>query len=200
MHIRLSPEPRDLALGIVTMRLLRRGERRLPIQFAAQELHRLLVSERRQWAGLVAILLEKPFCFGDQSSTRYSFIKHVCGPLVDAGIESLALGIESETQDAKAAQRFASLLPKFGHSSTRSPAKGRARGQTNLDRPDHLGDVIGVNAVRCRSIEPAQDAMQVLGPIFLRAATQSVAQFFGPLRTGKESFDAKRGDRVRSLR
>jgi hypothetical protein len=35
MHIRLSPEPRQLALGIVTMRLLRRDLRRLPIQFAA---------------------------------------------------------------------------------------------------------------------------------------------------------------------
>src|ERR1700694_2468973 len=45
MHIRFSAEPGDLALGIVTMRLLRRGERRLPIQFAAQKLHRLLVSQ-----------------------------------------------------------------------------------------------------------------------------------------------------------
>src|ERR1035437_5036639 len=185
MHIRLSPEPRDLALGIVTMRLLCRGERRLPIQFAAQELHRLLVSERCQRAGLVAILREKLFRFGDQSSSRPSLVKHVRSPLVDAGIEGLALGIESETQDAKAVQRFASLLPKFGHGR----AKGRARRQTHLDRPDHLGNVMGVNTARCRSVEPAQDAMQVLGPIFLRAATQSVAQFFRPLRTGEESFD-----------
>ena len=48
---------------------------------------------------------------------------------------------------------------------------------------------MGVNTARCRSIEPAQDAMQPLGPIFLRAATQSVAQFFRAPRTGKESFD-----------
>ena len=48
---------------------------------------------------------------------------------------------------------------------------------------------MGVNAARCRSVEPAQDAMQVLGPMLLGAAAQFVAQFFGPLRTGKESFD-----------
>src|SRR5208282_5258595 len=113
-----------------------------------------------------------------------SFVKHPRGPLVDAGIKSFALWIESETQDAKAAQRFASLLPKFGHSL----ARGRARRQTHLDRPDHLGNVIGMNAVRCRSVEAPQDAMQVLWAVLLRAGAQFVAQLFGALRTGKKSF------------
>ena len=53
---------------------------------------------------------------------------------------------------------------------------------------------MGVNTARCRSIEPAQDAMQVLGPAFLGAAAQSVAQVFvaqgsGPLRARKKSFE-----------
>src|ERR1019366_3386634 len=119
MHIRFSPEPCDLALGIVTMRLLCRGERRLPIHFAAQKLHRLLVSQRRERSGLFAIFFEKPFRLGDQSSADQSFVKHLRGPLVDAGIKSFSLGIEAETQNAKAVQRFASLLPKFCHSPAR---------------------------------------------------------------------------------
>jgi len=55
MDIRLLAEPCDLALGIVTMRLLRRRERRLTIDFAAQKLERLLVAQRVERAGLVAI-------------------------------------------------------------------------------------------------------------------------------------------------
>src|SRR5712692_9125307 len=168
MHIRFSPEPCDLALGIVTMRLLRRNERRLPIHFAAQKLHRLLVSERRQRAGLFAVFCEKPFRLGDQS-----LVKHLRGPLVDTCIKSFTIRIESETQNAKAVQRFASLLPKFRH--------GLAFCETHLNRADHLGNVVGVNAVRRRSVEPPQDAMQVLGPVLLRAAAQFVAQIFGPL-------------------
>src|SRR6266849_9105037 len=184
MHIRFSPEPCDLALGIVTMCLLRRNERRLPIHFAAQELYRLLVSERRQRAGLFAVFCEKPFRLGDQF-----LVKHLRGPLVDTCIKSFTIRIESETQNAKAAQRFASLLPKLGHSPARGPARGRARGQTHLNRADHLGNVIGVNAVGRRSIEPSQDAMQVLGPVFLRATAQFVAQIFGPLRAREKSLE-----------
>src|ERR1039458_5183922 len=67
MHIRFSPEPGDLALGIVAMRLLRRSERRFPIYFAAQKLHRLFVSQRRERARLSAIFFEKLFGLGDNS-------------------------------------------------------------------------------------------------------------------------------------
>ena len=119
-------------------------------------------------------------------------VKHFRGPLVDSGIKSFALRIESETQNAKAAQRFASLPPKFGHSPmrglARGPARGLARGQAHLDRADHLGNVIGVNAVRCRSVEPVKDAMQVLGAVLLGAAAEFVAQLFEALRTWKKSF------------
>src|SRR5712692_3198653 len=173
MHIRFSPEPCDLALGIVTMRLLRRGERRLPIHFAAQQLHRLLVSERRERAGLFSVSCKKPFRLGDQSPARQSLVEHLHSPLVDACIKGFAIRIESETQNAKAVQRFASLLPKLRH--------GLAFCQTHLDRADHFGNVIGVNTAGRRSVEPPQDAMQVLGPVLLRAAAQFVAQIFGPL-------------------
>src|ERR1700694_5875931 len=123
MHIRFSPEPCDLTLGIVAMRLLRRRERRLPIQFAAQELQRLFVSQRRERARLCAIFCEKPFRLGNQS-----LVKHVRGSLVDARIKNFALRIESETQNAKATKRFASFLPKLGYIRARGPARGRARG------------------------------------------------------------------------
>src|SRR5208282_227580 len=149
MYIGFSPEPCELALGIVTMRLLRRAERRFPIQFAAQKLHRLRVSQRRERARLIAIFCEKPFRLGDQS-----LVKHFLRSLIDAGIKSFALWIESQTQDAKTAERFASLLPKFGHSSAKGPAKGRPRGQAHLDCADHLGNVMGVYAARGRSVEP----------------------------------------------
>src|SRR5271169_682834 len=110
MHIWFPPEPCDLALGIIAMRLLRRHERSLPIQSAAQELHRLLISQRRERARLLAIFREKLFRLGDES-----FIKHLRGPLVDTRVKNIALRIESKTQNAKAAQRFAPLLPEFGH-------------------------------------------------------------------------------------
>src|SRR6266446_7019021 len=167
MHIRFSPEPCDLALGIVAMRLLRRCQRRLAIQFAAQELHRLLVSQRRERARFRAIFCEQLFSLGDQS-----LVKHVRGPLIDAGIKNFSLRIESGTQNAKAVQRFAPFLPKFGHSPARGLARSLARGQTHFDRPDYLRNVVGVNAVRCRRIEPPQDAMKVLGPVLFRASTQ----------------------------
>src|SRR5271166_899126 len=44
MHTCLPTKPCDLALGVITMRLLCRRQRRLPIHFAAQELYCLLVS------------------------------------------------------------------------------------------------------------------------------------------------------------
>src|SRR5208282_1461067 len=165
MHVRLPPEPRDLTLGIVAMRLLRFRQSRLSIYFAAQTLHRLLVSERGERARMVAILCEKFFCFGDES-----LVKHFCRPLVDARVESLALRIESETKNAKAEQRFASLLPKFGHIPARGLARSPVRGQTHLDRPDHLGSVVGVNALGGGSVEPTQNAMQMARAVLLRSS------------------------------
>src|SRR3979490_3118235 len=104
MHIRFSPEPCDLALGIVAMRLLRRDERRLAIQFAAQKLQRLFVSQRRERARLRAIFCEQSFRLGNQS-----LVKHVRGSLVDARIKNFAIRTETETPNAKATKRFASL-------------------------------------------------------------------------------------------
>src|SRR5208282_2340098 len=163
MHIGLAPEPRDLALGVVAMCLLRRRQRRLPIYLAAQKLHRLLVPERRERTGLFAIFCKQPLRFADES-----FVKHLHSPLIDARIKNLTFRIESETQDAKTTERFASLLPKFGHSLARSRARSLARGQAHFDRPDHLGNVVGVNALGGQSVEPAQDAMQVVGTALRR--------------------------------
>src|SRR5580658_3094878 len=110
LHIRFSPKPCALALGIVTMCLLRRRQRRFSIRFATQELQRLLVSQRRERARLLAIFHKEPFRLGDQP-----LIEHLRGPPVDARVKNFALRIESETQNAKAAQRFAPLLPELGH-------------------------------------------------------------------------------------
>src|SRR5260370_36451143 len=89
LHIRFSPEPCDLALGIVTMGLLGRSERRLPIHFAVQKLHRLLVPERRERAGLFAVFCEKAFRLGDQSPGRQSIVEHLRGTLTAPCINSL---------------------------------------------------------------------------------------------------------------
>src|ERR1700677_2939260 len=65
VHVRFPAKPCNLALGIIAMRLLRRGKRRLAIQFAAQELQRLFVSERAERARLIAIPCQQLFCLSD---------------------------------------------------------------------------------------------------------------------------------------
>src|SRR6202030_3890656 len=102
---------------------------------------------------------EEQFCFLDQS-----FGKHLRGAVVDAGIECFPLGIEATAQDAESLQRFAAMQPKFSHWAP--------RGEAYLDRSNHFGNVVGVNAARCRRIKPLQDAMQVLRSVLRNAAAQ----------------------------
>ena len=45
LHLRLPPEPCHLPLGVVAVRLLRRPDRQLQVNFSAQMLRRLLVAE-----------------------------------------------------------------------------------------------------------------------------------------------------------
>ena len=111
------------------MRLLRGGERRLTIHFAAQKLHRLLVSERRERTSLVAIFVERL----SVSSIRPSSNIFAARRLMRA-YKSFALRIEPETQNAKALQRIASLPPKFGHIGAlrRGPRPGTLRSPGSL--------------------------------------------------------------------
>ena len=165
-------------------------QRRLPIRFAAQILERLLVSQRPERTRFRPVLCQEPLRLRNQS-----VVKHLCGAPVDAFIQNFAPRIDSQPQNAKAAQPLAPLLPKFGYSLGRSSGgdlrRSLARAQAHLDRPNHLGNVIGVNAFRCRRVQSPQDAVQMLRPALLHTGPQSVAQFLvaqspRALRPGKE--------------
>ena len=71
------------------------------------------------------------------------------------------------------------MLPHLGHLLL--------RGQTDLNGPDELGNVIGMDLCGGLGIETAQDAVQVVRAILFYALTQPFAQFFRTLRTGEET-------------
>ena len=99
--------------------------------------------------------------------------------LVDAGVERFAVGVQTQAQDSEARQRIAALLPHLGHLLP--------RGQTDLNGPDELGNVVRMDLCGGLGIETAQDAVQVIRAIFFYALTQPFAQFFRTLGTGKET-------------
>src|SRR6185312_7815250 len=90
MHLRFPAEPCELALGVIAVRLLRRPEGELEVDFAAQVLRSLLVAKR----------VERP-CIGiaGQQGARFldqSGIEHAATALVDARVERVAFGIEPD--------------------------------------------------------------------------------------------------------
>ena len=107
--------------------------------------------------------------------------------MVDSVIERVPIRIQTEAQNAEAAQRVAPvLLPKFRHLLSRR--------QANLDRADELGRVVGMNLLRGGAIEAVENAMQVIRSAAVSKLSQSLTQFFRTLRTGEKSF--KQGAKI----
>src|SRR5215831_18733072 len=92
------------------MGLLSGGDGGIAREFASQKLYGLLVAERSEGAGGVAILIPEALSFFDQS-----VIKHANRALVDAGIKRFPVGHKAEAQHAKTGKRVAPLLPHLGH-------------------------------------------------------------------------------------
>src|ERR1700678_904316 len=111
VHLRLAPEPGHLALGVIAMSLLRRHNGLLPAILPAKKLRGLLVAERSQGTSIRAIFLNQGLRLFHQPP-----IEHAPSALVDAFVQRLAIRIESEPQNAEAAQWVATLLlPEFRH-------------------------------------------------------------------------------------
>ena len=96
-------------------------------------------------------------------------------------VERCAIRIESDTQNAETLQRIASLLPQFRHLLPRR--------QANLDRPNQLRDIVGMNLLRCGAVETPQNSMQMIGTASRSTLAQALAQFLRALRPGEESFE-----------
>src|SRR5271166_210030 len=146
-NLRLAAKPGHLPLSIVAVRLLGGLKRLLTREFPAKKLHRLLVAQRRQRSGGVAVFLKQCLRLFDEPSLEHQF-----RAAVDSVVERLPIGVKAEAPNAEAAQRFAPvLLPELRHLLARS--------QANLNGTDDLGRIVGMNSFCRRAIQAAQDAM-----------------------------------------
>src|SRR5579864_2986634 len=139
-------------------------------------LNGLLVAEGGEWPSGCAVLLEQVLSLLDQS-----VLEHAAGTLVDAIVESSAIRIETELQNAEAAQGIAALLPEFGHFLPRREA--------NLDRADQLGDIIGMNLFSSSAVEVLKNSVEIVRTVACRAFAQALAQLFRTLGTREKSLE-----------
>ena len=124
----------------------------------------------------MAVALDQPFCFFNQAP-----VEHRRGALVDAVVEPLPARVKTDLQDAVSGKRVAAFLPLL--------RQRLLRGETNLDRANHLRHVIRVDCACCRRIEFRQPVVQVRGPLFFRLPAQRFTKFRLLWRGGKESLD-----------
>ena len=124
-----------------------RSQSRLTIKFPAQKLNRLLVAKRVQRPRRRAIFRQQRFRLPDQSN-----VKHSRRALVDPRIQRLALRIQSQPQNVDPAS---GSRPSCQSWSSDAAPPGR------LDRSIHFWNVVGMNALSGRWIEPPQNAMKI---------------------------------------
>ena len=149
-NFRLAPEPCHLALGIVAMCLLR--GLRLPareLSSPRRNLDRLLVSERSQWPRGRAVFFEQNASSLRSARSRTSRARARLMRLVECG----SIRIESYAQNAESLQRIPPLLPQFRHLLPRR--------QANLDRPNQLGDIVGMDFLSGSTVETPQNSVQM---------------------------------------
>src|ERR1700683_385796 len=176
MDFRLAAKPCHLPLGIVAVSLLGGLKRLLACKSTTNIRHSVLVSEKSQRPGGFTVLLNQPLCLFDQPG-----FEHLVRAAVDSLIERLPIRIETQTQNAEAAQGLASALPQFRHLLSRR--------QAYLDRADELRRIVGMNLLRSSAIQAAQNPMKVIGAACVRTFSQPLPQFFRALRAGEKSFE-----------
>jgi hypothetical protein len=115
--------------------------------------------------------------------------EHAFGAQVDTGVKRLALGIETDAENAKTCERITALLSEFGHRL--------ARGKAYFNRADELGGIVSVNLFGSLAIESGEQAMEVAGTARVLAFAESYPQrlgAFGPLEKPiEESAQIKAG-------
>src|SRR5947209_1392956 len=102
---------------------------------------------------------------------------------VDAAVERIAIGIEADSQNAEAAERFALVLPEFAHFLARS--------QAHLDGANQLGCVIGMNFRSGGLIQAEKNSMKIVGSPAGCPLAKAIPQFLGSPGTGKESLEQR---------
>src|SRR4029077_852273 len=156
------------------MCLLGSLQRLLTGQFASQKLPSLLVPERRQWRGSLAIFIEKTLRLFDQS-----LLKHLLRALIDPVVKRLPIRIEPDTSNAKASQSIAPLPPHFRHRLPRCEA--------NFNRANELGGIIGMDLLCRGGIQALQNAMKIIRAVSFRPLAQPLAQFVRSRRAGEKT-------------
>src|SRR5712671_4970574 len=90
LNLRLTPEPGQLPLGVITVRLLRSGNSFRQSKCATQVLQRLTISQRIQWThGTVAP--QESCGFFNQASLEHLFCAQI-----DALVQCFTIRVESQ--------------------------------------------------------------------------------------------------------
>ena len=172
-HLRFSAKPGDLALGVVAVTLLSRGDGLRQSDFSAQECLSLAIAERIERAdGSVT---------GKQRLRlrNQAIVEHLRGTCVDARIERWARRIQPDPKQTEAGERFTTVGKLCGHGSPGS--------KSDLKGANELGCVVGVDARGSDGIEALEQAMKpALAPLRL-SPDKALAQIVVALRTGKET-------------
>lgn len=175
MDVGLAAEPRHLALGVVAVPLLGGGDGLVAGELVFEEVSGLAVAERVQRTH-AAIVPEERLRFFDEA-----LVEHRGGAAVDTFVEGLAVGVETEAEDAEPGEGVAAVLPKLGH--------GAASGEADFDGADELSGIVGVNSFGGRAIHARQDAMKIGGSAFGFPPAEVGPEGFGALGTGEEAVD-----------
>ena len=163
MHTGFAAEPGQLALRVIAVTLLGGSDGRFPGQLAIEELDRLAVAKGIERSCEVAVTFDEAARFFDEAVGEHGF-----GAEVNAGVERLAFGIETDAENAKSGEGITTLLLEFGH----RPAGAEA----DLNRADELGGIVGVDFSRGLAIESGEHAMEVTGTARGLTFAESCAQ------------------------
>ena len=170
MHFRLASEPGQLPLCVVAMPLLRRFYRGLDRHCPRKHSESLTIAKRIQ-------RLHRPIAIQQPARLLHEPCrKHLVAAPVEPLIQRLSWRIEPDPQQAIAGQRIA---PQ--HRRHRLPP-----GNAHLDRANHLGNIVGMDARGRRRIKSRQQSMQPPLAMLSCAPLQPIAQTFLPRRPGKQ--------------
>ncbi len=147
-------------------------------EFAPHHLHCLFIADRFEGLGRFRVSPgQDAGRFVNQPVGEHEFEARF-QPLV----ELLAVGKQPDFQNPEALEGIARPRPDIG--------RGTALGEADLDRPNGLGQVVGVDAGRRRRIEAPQQPVDQAGtPRF--ASGQPRAELFISPRPGREAFDER---------
>ena len=159
----LAAKPGELALGVVARVALRIEDRVVEVEFAGEQLQRLLVSVRfERLAGRRETQGENAAHLFHQPAGE-----HGLAALVQALAERVAAGLQAEFQHAVSGERVAAFAKQLAHRT--------AGEETDFHGARHLGHVVGMDSGGGLGIEAFQQAVQRAGRFDLKDSKSQIA-------------------------